>query len=61
MLTVTLRVAIDDTHDSAGLTDALGEFMRELELDEDRGDVDKLGLVPDENDPGRYDWSFSIQ
>ena len=59
---VTLRIRINEnSQDALGLsylTDALGECARSLEDHEASQNEPVLGLVEDEDDPGRYAWEI---
>jgi hypothetical protein len=57
MHAVTLRIRVTDDRALALLTDSLGELARELEHTQSEGRTD-LGLVPDQDDPGRYWWEI---
>jgi hypothetical protein len=62
---VTLRIEINENgQDSLGLsylTDSLGECARSLEDHEASSTEPVLGLVPDQDDPGRFAWSITAE
>lgn len=54
---ITLRIKVKPNANIDYITDTLGECARDLEATESsESSPQHLGLVPDENDPGRYAW-----
>lgn len=52
---LVLRIPVEAGANLALLSDAMGEFARDLESIEP---AENVGLVPDFDDPGRYAWSI---
>lgn len=56
---IVLRILVNTAdHNASLLTDAMGEFARNLEADETDDSQPNIGLVPDDDDPGRFAWSI---
>lgn len=56
---IVLRIPVNpEGHKASLLTDAMGEFARNLEADEADENQPNVGLVPDDDDPGRFAWSI---
>jgi hypothetical protein len=55
---IVLRVQVTGDGDHAWITDALGECARDLEAHEADGESPRLGLIHDDDDPGRFAWEI---